>query len=168
MKIKTIFLGVLANFTTFLKTKLVRSEISLCYHTDESVIPQTSQFYFYSYGIIGVIVHGHVIKPFITISAISVSVHIVATVFCTYAEYGASISIQCGPLFRCTFDYWEYWDHCLYLSIWIFRVINKSPNQEDIDRWLSSYFNIFPVWTFACQFFMQLFPLLMFFFTVNL
>ena len=29
---------------------------------DESVIPQTSQYYFYSRGIIGVIVHGHVIK----------------------------------------------------------------------------------------------------------
>ena len=49
---------------------MVRSAIPLCYHTDESVIPQTSQYYFYSRGIlghviIGVIVHGHVINIYI-------------------------------------------------------------------------------------------------------
>ena len=62
IKIKTIFLGVLAHFTTFLKNKIVRSGLPLCYHTDESVIPQARQYYFYSRGIIGVIIHGHVIK----------------------------------------------------------------------------------------------------------
>ena len=70
-KFKTIFLGVLAHFTTFYKKIFVRSGIPLCYHMDESVIPQASQYYFYSRGIIGVIVHGHVINIYIYLYYIS-------------------------------------------------------------------------------------------------
>ena len=56
--------GRLSSFcNSFCKKKsLFWSGILLCYHTDESVIPQMSQYYCYSRGIIGVIVHSHVIN----------------------------------------------------------------------------------------------------------
>ena len=34
----------------------------MCYHMDARVIPQARQYYFYSRGIMGVIIHGHVIN----------------------------------------------------------------------------------------------------------